>query len=149
MYSRVQVNTPNGYECLVERLGHTEEDETPASSTCLICPASNVLLKGLFVMSKFDVETAAVRYNCSTRAIRRRISSGKLPAMRERVKGSNGRPVIKLMIEDSALDAEFAPKPAGPAAHEHLVSEVTAAVPKLTETQKARIAAALRGTAAA
>ncbi|WP_043655123.1 hypothetical protein [Nocardia thailandica] len=97
---------------------------------------------------KLTVEAAATRFNCSPKAIRRRVANGSVPATKERVAGSDGRFVYKLFVDAEALEAEFAPKLAGPAAHEAHVRAIEAAAPALTEDQKARIALALRGDAA-
>lgn len=93
---------------------------------------------------RLDIATAAERQRCSIKAVRRRIENGSLNAVKERVYDDNGRVVFKTMIKIADLDAAFAPVPVGPTSHERLVQEVSAAAPRFTGAQKARIAAALR-----
>ncbi|WP_433718189.1 hypothetical protein [Microbacterium laevaniformans] len=91
-----------------------------------------------------DIVAAAERHHCSVKAVRRRIDNGCLPAVKARFTGRDGRPVVKIMIEVKELDAAFAPVALGPAAHERLIAEVSAAAPRFSESQRARIAAVLR-----
>lgn len=91
-----------------------------------------------------DIVAAAERCHCSVKAVRRRIDNGSLPAVKARVAGRDGRPVMKIMIEVKDLDVAFAPVALGPAAHERLIEELSAAAPRFSESQRARIAAVLR-----
>ncbi len=91
-----------------------------------------------------DIVAAAARHQCSVKAVRRRVDNGNLPAVKARVTGRDGRPVIKILIEVKDLDAAFAPVRLGPAAHERLIEELSAAAPRFSESQRARIAAVLR-----
>lgn len=95
-------------------------------------------------LDRLDIVTAAIRQGCSTKAVRRRIENGTLQAVKERVCDDNGRIVFKTMIKIADLEAAFAPVHVGPTSHERLVQEVSAAAPRFTGAQKARIAAALR-----
>lgn len=77
-----------------------------------------------------DVAAAAERHHCSTKTIWRRIKQGGLPACTEKVRGRDGRPVIKTMIRVADLDDAF-----GHTAHDAHVRKVREAVPPLTAEQ--------------
>ena len=49
--------------------------------------------------TRLDIVAAAERHHCSVKAVRRRIDNGSLPAVKVRVTGRDGRPVVKIMIE--------------------------------------------------
>lgn len=77
-----------------------------------------------------DVVAAAERHHCSTKTIWRRIKQGGLPARSEKMRGRDGRPVIKTMIRVADLNDAF-----GRTAHDDQIQRIRDAAPPLTAEQ--------------
>lgn len=95
-------------------------------------------------LTRIDIVAAAARHRCSVHVIRSRIKDGTLFAVKERVNGRDGRPVLKTMVSVEELDAVFAAISASAAANERRIAQVSAAAPRFTEAQKATIAVILK-----
>lgn len=80
------------------------------------------------------VAAAAERHHCSTQTIRRHIREGSLPARTAKVRGRDGRPVVKTLIAVCDLDDAF-----GWTAHELHVQKIRDTPQPLTEDQKSAI----------